>query len=479
MLVSLQSVQPVDRSAEIKTFLSAVGRIQTLGKTSQTVFEWYGSPGVGKSILIHMLKNECTKQGIKCAHVDLNPERDPLAITYGHDKPALIARLLERLAASTVSYSTEDDLVQQAINDYYHANASEKRLALNRVGRTFISYMDKRLQHEPIVLLFDETERVDHALMNWIEDWVIEPLSKRERCLIVLTGRRPQRWKFEVRRHLVSQELGPFDDTAVADLFEVNSRYPEQFSKLSGLSNEVRQMTGGHPLASILVLRYLEKSVEAGQDVEVEHFPTYKPNLLNDLVHGFVETYAFRDIDSVELVSACRVLALLRQFDVILLRAVLKNFVPSFANYRSLAFSNVLTELRKTQLVVWDNERKGYALDITLRRVLSEYTYQNQPELYADVNRTALEVYRDWIQRASDNLAVYVAEAVYHRACLNRVSEESVDLVQFLKELLAEYAQSDPEVRIRALNRVREELDNDAELDELIGGKEPLLKSIN
>jgi hypothetical protein len=475
ILTLVQPVQRVNRSEQVEELGSAIHRIRLLGSIFQTVLEWYGSPGIGKTTLVEMLGEECVRQGVPYALVDFNPGRNPEADRHQADRTVLVNEMMQALEGTAAPAAADPAPVYQAITNYRSTPGGDederRQLALYHVTRAFVAYANCLMQGDPIVLLFDETERAAPDVAAWLEEWIISPLAQWGRCLIVWSGRRPQRWKrFETRRRLASRELDVFDKQTTAELFQKNSRYPD---RTRSLSEQVRRVTRGHPFANMVALRQLDTLIEAGEAPDVGRFPDYERDLLDGLVQNFVDAYAFKDVP-MELADACRMLALLRQFDVILLREMLTHFVPSFAHYQGAEFGELLTRLRETQLVIWDDKRKGYALDPTLRSVLTEHIWRHQPRLFADVNHLALEVYRDWIQRAGDNRGVYIVEELYHQACLNRVPDQLApaeyrELGNVLEEQLREYPQPDLALRASALERLEHELEGDLELTALIG----------
>jgi hypothetical protein len=223
----------------------------------------------------------------------------------------------------------------------------------------------------------------------------------------------------------------------------------------------------------MIALRRLEHLAKDGPIPQADQFDRYEQDLLDDLVQELIENYAFKGLTQ-DLISACRVLALVRQFDVILLREVLTQTLPNFQKDDRLEFGAILSSLRATQIVLWDDRRKGYALDATFRHILGEHICRRQPKLYADVNRVALRVYQDWIERAGDNRGVYVVEELYQQACLNRVREqvhpeEYIDLAVLFRTRLNEYHPYDTDLRFSALDRLYHEIEDDHELSDLIG----------
>jgi hypothetical protein len=458
-------IKPVNREAEVEDFRSALDRIRVLGSVFQTLYEWHGAPGIGKSTLVRLLKEECDRIQIPYSFVDFDEKRNSRVNVYKEDISALIEDL------SSGFLGNEEGEVQDAISQYRKAQSKDKERKLDDVARAFQRLIKKWTDKGPAVLFFDETERADQDnVVAWLEEWIVNPLVQNGRCLIVWTGRRPQRWKrFEVRRRARVQELGVFDEEGTRKLFKNNSSYP-----ISDLAVPVRVLTGGHPYADTIVLRYLDYMAKEGRKPVKEQFDQIEPDLLNELIQRFVDSFAFKDLD-VEMVRACRMMSLVRQFDVIMLREILTKALPAdFGNYGRNEFGDLLSRLRSTQLVLWDDRRKGYAIDPTLRHILGEYIRRDNPELYVQVNLYAIEVYRDWITRAGDNRGIYIVEELYQQACANRIlkdtsSKEQIKLANLLRQRITEYHQNDSDLHAAALDRLYHELENDPDLPQLIG----------
>ncbi len=469
-------INPVNREKPVQEFADAINRIHTLGAIFQTLFEWYGSPGIGKSTLVYLLKAKCDELQTPYVAIDFS-ERNPQARTYAQD----YSLLLEELTRHLFFKASDAGPILELIDGYraLPANAFEeqRQAQLNKAGRAFIRAMLALVEAQPVALFFDETERIDIGVVDWLEEWVINPLIQTGRCLVVWTGRRPQRWKrFEVRRRLNSQELDPFEPKDTIRLFRENSlgaiaRLPDD--EIVSLSGRVHRLTGGHPLADTVVLHQLGELTEQNIPLTERQFNTQADRLLDDLVQKFIDAYAFAGLQA-DLIDACRVMALVRQFDVIMLRGILKETLSIYAAFKPEEFGALLSRLRATQLVLWDDRRKGYTIDPTLRHILTEYIFHHHPKQYLTVNRLALAIYQDWIARSGDNRGVYIVEELYHQARINRLDrrtlpEGPVDLAALLQQRLDQYEQQDSDLRGSALDRLYHELEGDVDLRALVG----------
>lgn len=464
-LVLEAPIKPVNREEQIDDFLLALNRIETLGSIFQTVYEWHGGPGIGKSTLLKMLMGLCDERKVPYTFINFDPKHNATARGYSENISTLVLDLVDAFPKGL----TGD--VYKAIHQYEPADNENKReLQLGEIARAFQHFVNEHVKETPIVLFFDETEKADQDnVVPWLEEWIVNPLAQNGRCLFVWAGRRPQRFKrFEVRRRVRTQELPLFDERGTKVLFEKNSAYP-----LSDLAIPVRTLTGGHPFADTIVLRYLDAQAQKGRQPEQARFDEIRLALLNELSQSFVYEFAFNGLDR-DVIQACEVMSLVRQFDIIMLREILSVAKPKvFGKYGRNEFGGLLSRLRSTQLVLWDDRRKGYALDPTLRRIMDEHICHGQPELYAEVNRTSIDVYKDWIRRAGDNRGIYIVEMLYQQACLNQIPEiKKKNLVKLLEEEILDYKQDDPELRASALNRLYHELESDLDLERKIGIEE-------
>jgi hypothetical protein len=205
----------------------------------------------------------------------------------------------------------------------------------------------------------------------------------------------------------------------------------------------------------------LKDLVTEGESLDLKTFKGHEPDLLDYLVDQVMEGYVFRGIDA-RYQEACYVLALVRQFDVIMLRRLLSKFVPAFEGFPRNAYGGLLGKLNSTYLIEWDDTRKRYSVDPTLRRILSQFVRLRNPDLYVAVNREALDVYRSWIDRVADYRSIYIVEALYHEACLACVKEtcDFTNLLKSFEQYLEQYSDEDPELAGSMLQRLAMELLN-------------------
>ena len=453
----------VNRKKQINLLREALTYIRSVGGMFQTVHEYIGIPTIGKTTLIHMLFDVCRDQDVPCAHIDFDPQVNPSASGYKEEPSKLLIDLAAQL-----------DVVKESLLDALDAYESSlpavDEEARKRVKQKLVHAFRKQIEQlyteDPAVFLFDTTDQAHPGVLSFLEEEIISPLTQKGRCLFVLAGRAAIHWnRFEVRRRVRTERLQPFDPVSIADQLEQQRVAADE---LEQLSTQIYHLTGGLPYGNFVVSRRLNALAEQGEPVDAKTFQGHKPELLDALIKDVIDHFVFRGVGQ-QYQEACYVLALVRQFDLILLRRLLSNFVPAFASYPRNAYGGLLGKLNATYLIEWDDTRKGYSVDPSLRRILGQFVRLHHPQRYEDVNREALAVYRDWIERVADYRSIYIVEALYHEACLACV-EETCDFREMLESFdnyLDQYEDEDPELVGSMLQRLEMELREDLKSDEL------------
>lgn len=499
----------VNRTKEINAIRSRINRIRMERTVFDNVLCWYGIPGIGKSALGWMIANLCQEMNIPYARIDF--ETDPERIeasskaqrtrqanrvkTYAQERITLLEDLLKQLAHTKRElepFRRAKDRYQEEIDP----NLPEKTQQFIRmerekqVVRAFRESLRLILERSaPIVLIFDTTDKADPKLIPWLEEELISPLALTGRALIIWLGRYPQRWnRFEIRRRTIVEKLEPFPIEGTRDqIGQIGQPESERIQR-------IHRLTHGHPLSNR----------EAALIISAEHdLPDRE--LLKRLIDQVIDRYVLGNIPD-HLQVAIRTLAPMRQFDIIIIQEILKDnhFVPDpkqFTNY-----IEVLSDLAGTYLVEWDAKRKGYAIDPTLRRILSIHMLYETPSVFKAIQERAQQIYASWIKE-EENRNIYLVEYLYHSACLHLIELSERNnltpaalflepqahpqilktvtdrLGQTLSNLLNRYykGRRDREKLQRSTDQLRNELQNDEELPELLSkeGLDKLTELVN
>jgi len=478
--------QLVDRDEQLAKFSDVLDRISRQGPVSSNLFEWYGSPGIGKSTLVTMLTRQADVKHASWALVNFKKSVTKEAL-YLHDPVTLIEELVSDLGKQT---SLKIDDFDEKVKEYrtaslptegvvaaYGSMDQETRLfkrpdwleGLRNVVIAFIKLVNtlpdqvKSGSVRPVVLFFDETERADIDLVDWIEEWIINPSLQIKHCVVIWTARRPWRWKRpEIRRRLTSEALDVFAPEMVKEQIRSSSMQPDLAIELF---KNVYTLTGGHPFANHIIINELDILAKQGEKVTPETFSGFESQLLAEVFHKFIDGYAFNELGSKDLKTACKFMALVRLFDSTMLREILRTCAGEpFTSWTQEDFGDLLLQLKKTQLLVWE---KGYALDTGLRHIIEKYFMTSERKTFISANQTALRVYEDWLERPVDNRGLFVVEELYHNAALSQIGEQR-NLNAILDKRLREYPNwiKDEQALENALERLEGEIINDKELEQ-------------
>ncbi|MCL4840170.1 MAG: TIR domain-containing protein, partial [Thermoanaerobaculia bacterium] len=185
----------IGRQMQLEMFGRILDRINHESPISSNIFEWYGSPGIGKSTLVSMLANQAHEKHALHAIIDFRKLTSGKAKAYLHDPIVLIEDIVSALE-SQISLDTREfdsalmeyrsiSLPQEGVAFAYDRLDQEARLynrprwltALRDIVIAFIKLINLLRsqtginQRKPFVLFFDETEYIDVEFVDWLEEW--------------------------------------------------------------------------------------------------------------------------------------------------------------------------------------------------------------------------------------------------------------------------------------------------------------------
>lgn len=413
-----------------------------------TVLEWYGIPGIGKTeIGQYAVSSLCTEMKIPYVCIDFDPEANPSAEKYT-ENPVL---LLKEITDQQPTLIPESDAFLNSL-ERYQPSAGSRLIEIEekRIVQTFNAHAKRFLNDHPLVILFDSIEKTSPQTSDWAGKNIVSQLCQTGRCIIIWSGRTPNRWKvYEIRRRVHAVRLEALS--------------PEATEEQTGFPL-IYRFSFGHPLLNEKLSQFITRFDSVAP-------PQLKTRLVDE-VDRVLENSILQNVPE-NLKDACRVLAIVRQFDAGSMKRILSRFLEEFKSLKSPL--KVVQELMQYSLVEWHQVYKGYALDETLRRILALHLHITSPERYLEINRVADEIYKEWIDRVQENRSIYVLQRLYHQAVIaqfesvaeSRVMEILSDLLSMYLDMY--YRDVDTESDNSASNQLYEELDKDTELREIVG----------
>jgi hypothetical protein len=239
----------VGREPQIERFKDQLLRIQNGNLRSPKLFEYYGQTGIGKTRLLHEIQQIGS---IYNAFVDF----ESLDVDTTMVDPTIIIKYIaQRTGTNTSEFDralAEFRNVEQPVSgvvETYRNMSQETRLYLRPEWLTRFRDVDVEFikgancKQSVTTILFDNMDSASVKLLDFVEEWVINPLLQINHVIVVCASTRPWIWKRpEIRRKLVSEELRPLSKEHVTLLLgEIWPRLAPAYI------DQIYKITKGHP----------------------------------------------------------------------------------------------------------------------------------------------------------------------------------------------------------------------------------------
>lgn len=428
----------VERPAEVNSVVSMINRVEdSFG--SERIFEWFGEPGIGKTILIDLLIEECNRLGKPWVRIDLKSIGN-YADLYSDDPVLLIEEVIFKLSERN---NLDMSFMAKAISDYrqvkppiavraYYEWARGGQsddpswITLMRVVvEQFITLLNNSSQAasgkiKSITIFFDHTDHIaDSELADWIEEWIISAItsSKLASVIVVWVGRKNWKWKRPIiRTKKLTKELMPFSSKQMVELFRINGASDIQTETLSQV---VYRLTNGHPFISQIIIDQLSSWHPQSSDL-VRAFAADESKFREKVYTEFVLGYVLRDLPEATQ-NAFKVISATRFFDLELFQEILKQCEDAYQSYSEEDFKTLRDQLEKMHLIL-RIDKKGHEVESRLRKFIHEYLYIADPKLYGRAHQTALRNCQQWFEKdiTEEQRELIIVEEVFHFLCLKR-----------------------------------------------------------
>jgi len=447
----------VDRDDELKIIQAKLDAIKTGSHLFDFIIRISGVPGIGKSTLLHKVKETAEQQNINTISIKYEESVEKLYI---------IKKISDQMFSDAADW-------QDALKTYNEDQT--RKYNFDCLIDVFALNLSKKLENTPLVLLIDDSHYIDEDSQDIMED-LLERIYNKNRMLLVIAGRADLRWKsFELRRRTRAISLDCFQEKDTAQLLSESNPV---------LSKKVFGLTHGYPLASVKAYQWVFDNLEPTASDFFNQLENREIDLIFDLVNTILTDRILTHISDKEtrnkIDGLLKKVCPLRRFDDILL----DDFLPAIEPDKSIERNTLTTRsyIRlmaiSTYIVQWNSTKMAYSLDYSMRRLFAlEMKFRNKPMLIK-IHAFMMNWYQKAIDESSDKSAphtvLYLIEHIFHFAYFSQLTNK---IEQLGFEIQKKIAQQFEGYYPREKNHFFEEFRKDAELIELLGDNSEQLKT--
>ena len=413
------SLAIVNRFKEIDLFENYLLQLHTRNGASKSIIDFWGIPGIGKSTLLHGIFEKSLAHKYKTIFIDF---RELFALTK---------RLSDSEARELISaklYSQMFDI--EAFSDSKISSRSASRGDPNKLSTEFVNKTINYLsidKKRSFVFLFDSVEYCKPEIFEWLERYVFSPLVSTKKVLIVLGSQSRKKWQtFDIKQCVVEYQIQPFDPRLILEQIG----YDDVSSK--DLANKIFEISFGVPACNLIVFKSLEKLYEK-KGLNVAFSDSNKAKCTRSEVQFFHKQTVHRL--SSELKYVLEAISQLRWFDYALLREVLVSIHPEiYGNGKASKFRDITRQLEQTNYISWDIQNKGFAMDFTLRKILSLNLKLNHNAVFLQIQRIVLQWFRRLVDEY-DSSYLYFLDLIYYRVLFDDLEPVPSEIDKAIRDI--------------------------------------------
>ena len=360
----------VDREEETDKVMKKVNALVQKSALDKRTIVFTGERGTGKSWLLAHLRDKMKEQdGIAAFLLNL--------ADYVTEDPLLaVMEVLKKFGS--------DVLGRQPVTG----------VTLAEMSRALMPEVRRTLETRSLAILVDSAYEADWKMLTVLEDYFLGPLAAEPNVLVVMTGRgRPYPWKTpELRLKAEFEDLKPFEKPETT-IEQLQRQKPKAVPK----AKEIHQLSGGNPLANILLASY-ENPAQALDQV-VEGLLGTVPTDQRPIVRKYLEA-----------------LCVLRAFDEERIPAMLAAYYGD-RTYRTQPFARnrrVREAIVRWAFARWDEAQGGYVIDEVIRTLIEHYLKEAIPQKWQALHCAAYRLYEKWAADYPQSRERWQQEADYH-----------------------------------------------------------------
>ncbi len=422
----------INRDAELKYINDVFTTLLDKKRLLRTpIIDFYGVGGIGKTVLLHQVRQRCQAAQLRCIWVDLNKGL--------HEFSREIVHQVQEYSRTLTFEISDSNALYQSI--------SATRILLKRGA---------------VVMLFDSIDATNNEQVGWIE-MLLRDLSDDNNLFVVLASKRVLSFQNDrlTTRKLTPFPLQPFDrQSCEAYLNSIGNQSEPEIRQL------IFSWTRGYPLA----LQVMAQAVNSGldprkQEDQKEIISILTTQVLRQNVLGRVEP---TKRDWYETILS--LLSIPRHFNLVIMQDLIEEFRRDLALENSLAYFGLPKEINQvTEILNWSPVEAGFSVDAPVRALCLLRLRIEQPEMYYDAHRFLARSYR---QLATDVAGAdqvrCLGEYLYHSSV--ETSTQGQSPVSIVEDIVDTFPQS---VALLAT-----EIELDGELKELLGTHLPDVQSL-
>lgn len=462
----------VNRDDELKQLNALITKLDHGGYLPKSVFNIYGAPGIGKSSLLAELKRQWSSGRYRLLFINLHDRGLPRETTQ--QKKFCCEQLVAQLATdagNTPQIAQIDEQLQQAPEDE----------RFDAIGAALVRLLEPYKANQIIILMVDACEQATDACFAWLERRILlplihEPEEQQTRLLCLLTSQLILRWRqHNVRRRVDLIALEPLSPEATH--LQVNAllngraagTHEQPSPESLSLGQHIYNLTFGHPLATKKAIERLV--AEAGQPAEYGAWLSQNENQqsLSSRVVVEIQDHAIKSMAGKKLSSEnwdiLEALAILREFEVNVMRVVLPTYHEKYGEISQSMLLIYIRELLETRLAIWNSEVRAYQIAPAIRRIIARRLALHKPELYQNLRAKAQAYYAKQIETVMNNRHVYLLEYLFQR--LSAAPPRTLAREQLSREF-EKFLTKHYHLRDESLKQLNDALEQDKELQELL-----------
>jgi len=411
----------INRETELKSINAVFATLSSKKRSLQPtpIIDFYGVGGIGKTVLLHEVRQRCQDAQLRCIWVDPN-------------------KGLHEFAREIVHQVQQFSRFETGDNNALYQSIDATRILLKR---------------GPLVLLFDSVDATDNEQVGWIGT-VLRDLSDDDNLFVVLASKRALSFPNDRRTSpkLTPFPLQPFDRQSCEAYLNSIGNQSEP---------EVRQLiftwTRGYPLA----LQVMAQSINGGLDPRKQED---QKEIISNLTTQVLHQNILARVDPANrnwYESILYLLSIPRHFNLIIMQDLIEVFTPDLKRENNLEYIGLPREINQvTEILNWSSVDAGFSVDAPVRALCLLRLRIEQSEMYYEAHRFLARTYRQLATDVAGTDQVrYLGEYLYHSSIETSIQGQAP--VSIVKDIVETFPKS--------IVSLATQIQQDEELKELLG----------